>query len=312
MVPPGRWPPCSGDGDCCVQHAPSGSARGASSGSDRVSRRRRGALRRGRAGRPRGLACPGSSPPCRGSRASRRTLCARNTRAPSHAETAVAASVPVSRSPTGRSSVSPTKSLLDSETSTGQPVATSSGSRRVTSRECQVFLPKSWPGSIRTEARSTPSPTARSAAADRRLDDVGHHVVVRHPVRPGPRGQPAGVRADEGRRRRPLPPRPAAGSVPPQASLSRSAPASQQTRPTSCRQVSTLITRSGCRARTSATKPTVRRISSAASTSAPGPAFTPPMSTMSAPSDDRAVDSRRARRRRRRSRPGRRTSRGCG
>ena len=84
-------------------------------------------------------------------------------RAPASAQTAVAARVPVSRSPTGRSSVSPTKSLLDSETSTGQPVATISPSRRVSSREWKVFLPKSWAGSITTDSRATPAATARSA-----------------------------------------------------------------------------------------------------------------------------------------------------
>ncbi|MDH6225140.1 hypothetical protein M2169_002110 [Streptomyces sp. MJP52] len=48
--------------------------------------------------------------------------------------------------------------------------------------------------------------------------------------------------------------------------------------------MSTLITTSGNRRRTSATKPTVRRASSSALTSSPGPAFTPPMSMMAAPS----------------------------
>ena len=48
-----------------------------------------------------------------------RTWCARKTRAPCHALIAVAASVPGSRWSTGRSSVSPTKSLFDSATSTG-------------------------------------------------------------------------------------------------------------------------------------------------------------------------------------------------
>ncbi len=87
----------------------------------------------------------------------------KNTR-PSQADTAVVASVPSSRSLTGRSSVSPTKSLLDSETSTGQPVSVISPSRRVASRLCRVFLPKSCPGSISTDSRGTPSDTARSAS----------------------------------------------------------------------------------------------------------------------------------------------------
>ncbi|MCU0280148.1 MAG: hypothetical protein MUE31_14835 [Candidatus Nanopelagicales bacterium] len=71
------------------------------------------------------------------------TSCTRYTRAPSHAETAVVASVPTSRSPTGLSSVSPMKSLLLRETRTGQPDCTISGIRRVHSSECRVFFPKS-------------------------------------------------------------------------------------------------------------------------------------------------------------------------
>src|SRR6476660_3597324 len=63
------------------------------------------------------------------------TLWARNTWAPCHAQMAVVASVPSNRSPRGRASASPTKSLFDTETSTGQPVATSSPSRRVTASE---------------------------------------------------------------------------------------------------------------------------------------------------------------------------------
>lgn len=71
------------------------------------------------------------------------TSCTRYTRAPSHADTAVVASVPSTRSLTGLSSVSPTKSLLDSETSTGHPVSAISPSLRVASSECRVFFPKS-------------------------------------------------------------------------------------------------------------------------------------------------------------------------
>ena len=100
------------------------------------------------------------------------------------------------------------------------------------------------------------------------------------------------------------------GSTPPHASFSRSAPASHTASPTSARQVSTLITTSGMRRRTSATKPTVRRISSCAVTSSPGPAFTPPMSMIAAPSATACCHARRGPARRRRSRPGRRRSRG--
>ncbi|CAM5733726.1 hypothetical protein SFUMM280S_04841 [Streptomyces fumanus] len=72
--------------------------------------------------------------------------------------------MPSTRSFTGLSSVSPTKSLFDRETSTGQPVSTISPSRRVASRLCRVFLPKSCPGSISTDSRGTPRDTARSAS----------------------------------------------------------------------------------------------------------------------------------------------------
>ena len=74
------------------------------------------------------------------------------------------------------------------------------------------------------------------------------------------------------------------GSAPAQVSLSRSAPAGTASRATSARQVSIEITTSGNSARTAAMVETVRRISSAGSTVSPGPALTPPMSMMSAPS----------------------------
>lgn len=78
--------------------------------------------------------------------------------------------------------------------------------------------------------------------------------------------------------------RASAGSAPDQVSLSRSAPAAIASTATSARQVSMEITTSGKAARTAAMVPTVRRISSITSTSSPGPAFTPPMSMISAPS----------------------------
>ena len=134
-----------------------------------------------------------------------RTSCARNTRAPSHAATAVAASVPSSRSSAGRSRVSPTKSLRDSAMSTGKPSATSASVRRTRCSECHVFLPKSCVGSTRTLAGSMPSDTARRAAADTvRTTSVDHAVerVVRRRrgrvlhaerVRPGPRAARVGA-----------------------------------------------------------------------------------------------------------------------
>ena len=77
--------------------------------------------------------------------------------------------------------------------------------------------------------------------------------VVADAVRPGARLDAAGVRAHQRRRRAgPRPPR-ARGSQPPQASFRTSAPAAHTASPTSARQVSTLITTSGKRLRTSAT-----------------------------------------------------------
>ena len=120
------------------------------------------------------------------------------------------ASRSAARRPAGRG-VSPTKSLLDSETSTGQPVATISPSRRVTSREWKVFLPKSWAGSMTTLAGSTPAATARSAYAVGVGDRGGDHVVVLDPVRAGPRRAPRRCACRRSRRRARRPRRPARG-----------------------------------------------------------------------------------------------------
>ncbi len=93
------------------------------------------------------------------------TSCARNTRTPAAAASAVAASVPSTRSSSPTPRVSPMKSLLDRAISTGHPVATSSSTRRSSSSPCQVFLPKSCVGSIRMPSFGTPSVTIRSACA---------------------------------------------------------------------------------------------------------------------------------------------------
>ena len=89
--------------------------------------------------------------------------------------------MPTTRSFTGRSRVSPTKSLLDRETSTGQPVSTISPSRRVASRLCRVFFPKSCPGSIRIDSLGTPSASARSArpTVTRRMSAMTSSYVTR-------------------------------------------------------------------------------------------------------------------------------------
>ena len=181
----------------------------------------------------------------------------------------------------------------------------------MSSSECRVFLPKSCAGSIRMPSRRTPSATARSASAvtvattsATTSSNAARCGRVRGP-------QPAGVRADQpgagrggdlGQ----------AGSAPAQVSLTRSAPAATASAATSARQVSIEMTTSGKRRRTAATVGTVRRISSAASTSAPGPALTPPMSMMSAPSATAASTARSAASARRRWRRGRRTSPACG
>ena len=143
------------------------------------------------------------------------------------------------------SSVSPTKSLFDSDTSTGQPVAVISRSRLVTSSECQVFLPKSCAASMIDRGRRArqPRPRAAPAAAPARA-----RPPSRRCRRPGTAVSAAAAgrraRRPARRRTRPRPPR-AVRPQPPQLSLIRSAPAAQAARPTSCRQVSTLITMSG-------------------------------------------------------------------
>ena len=211
------------------------------------------------------------------------TSCTRYTCAPLKAQIAVEARVPVSRSPTGRSRVSPTKSLFDNDTSTGQPVAVNSSRRRVISSECQVFLPKSWAGSMKIRSRGTPREAARSASAV--VSAMASSTTSSYSMRCG---RVRGVTPPVCVQTRPAPvsaTTPAsARSWPPQASLTRSAPAATASRATSERHVSMLMSTSGCRARTSATKPMTRRISSAASITSPGAALMPPMSTMSAPS----------------------------
>ncbi len=166
---------------------------------------------------------PGCSPPCPASAASP-GRCARGRRGrPSQAQTAVVARVPSSRSSSGRSSVSPTKSLFDSDTSTGQPVAIISGSRRVTSSEWQVFLPKSCPGSMSTLPRATPAATARSASPTRALSTSAMTSSYSIAVRPGARRRRRRRACTPARRRGRAATSASCGSQPPQASLSRSA-----------------------------------------------------------------------------------------
>ena len=55
------------------------------------------------------------------------------------------------------------KSLSATAARTGQPVPARSARRLVSSSDCQVFLPKSWQGSIKIESWGTPRATARSA-----------------------------------------------------------------------------------------------------------------------------------------------------
>src|SRR5690606_26580020 len=160
------------------------------------------------------------------------TLCARNTSAPCQAQSAVTASVPINRSPTGRPSDSPTKSLLDSDTSTGQPVSTISPTRRVTSSDCQVFLPKSWAGSMRMRSRGTPAATARSASATVR--SITSAITSSYSTRCGRvRGCTPPVWAHTSPTPNSAATSASLGSTPPHASLSRSAPAWQTSRPTS-------------------------------------------------------------------------------
>ena len=119
--------------------------------------------------------------------------------------------------------------VADSATSTGQPVATSSSSRRVSSSECQVFLPKSWVGSTRTASGRTPAATARSA----RAVTLRSRRPSRRRRRPGA-GRSAGRRPPVWLHTRPAPNAAAtaasSGSAPAQVSLIRSAPASRTAR----------------------------------------------------------------------------------
>jgi hypothetical protein len=122
------------------------------------------------------------------------------------------------------------KSLWDSETSTGQPVATISPSRLVTSSECQVFLPKSCAGSMITRDESTPWATARSASASVRSSTsaMASYSTRYGRVRGG--SPPAWLHTS------PTPCSAAtpgsASSQPPQESLTRSAPAAHSSRAT--------------------------------------------------------------------------------
>ena len=234
----------------------------------------------------------------------------RNRRAPSQAHTASTASVPSPRSVRPRPSASPTKSLFDTATSTGHPVAARSAVRRVNSSECQVFLPKSCAGSMTMRSGLTPAATARSASAA--SEEITADVRCGWAARCGRcRGASPPACAQTRPRSCSAATRARSGSAPPQASLSRSAPAAATAAPTGARQVSTLSTAPGWRSRSAATTGTTRRISSATVTSSPGPALTPPMSRISAPA---RRHGRRPRSLRpvRRWRPGRRRSRGSG
>ena len=144
------------------------------------------------------------------------------------AETAVAARVPSSRSVDRQVEGLADEVLVGQRhSSTGQPVATSSPSRRVSSSECQVFLPKSCAGSITIPSgrRRRRAPARRARARGRATSATTSREV--DPVRAGPRRQAHRRASRPARRRTRRPRRRAAGSAPPQVSLSRSAPASQ-------------------------------------------------------------------------------------
>ena len=104
---------------------------------------------------------------------------------------------PAARS-TGRSRVSPTKSLFDSATSTGQPVADQlvepAGELQRVPGVLAEVVRRVDEDAVRAYAQRRP-PARRAPVTVR--DHVGHHVVEGGPVRPGPRAQAAGVRADQ-------------------------------------------------------------------------------------------------------------------
>ena len=193
--------------------------------------------------------------------------------------------MPISRSPTGRASDSPTKSLFDSETSTGQPVATISASRRVTSSECQRVLAEVVSRVDQHDCRGRPR--APRPVRPRRPCRRG-----RRPSRRRTRSDAAGCAARLRRR----------GCTPVAASYSRrdrpragvaAAPrvvehvgAGLDTRPPRPRApgVDADHQRRGTRRAPRRRRRRCARSPRRRSTSVPGAAFTPPMSTISAPS----------------------------
>ena len=84
-------------------------------------------------------------------------------------------------------------------------------SRRVSSSECRVFLPKSCAGSMRMPSRRTPSADRPVGQRGDRRDHVGHDVVERRPGAGGCAGAARRRASRPGRRRSPRRPRPAPG-----------------------------------------------------------------------------------------------------
>ena len=102
-----------------------------------------------------------------GTRARRPTSCSRSMCAPAPTPYATAASVPASRSRGPRAVRAPMKSLRDTASSTGRPIATSAGSSRSTSIVCAGVLEKSGPGSSSSCSNATPRAIASSIRASR-------------------------------------------------------------------------------------------------------------------------------------------------
>ena len=186
-------------------------------------------------------------PPCRAPGGSRAPGGRGTPGRPARPTTAVAASVPSSRWSTGRSRVSPTKSLLDSATSTGQPVADQlvepAGElqrvpgvlaevvRRVDEDAVRGVRPAPPPGRRGAVTVATTSATTSAKAA--RCGRVrGRRPPACEQTSPAPVAAATSA---------------SPGSAPAQVSLIRSAPAATASVATSARQVSIEMTTSGKR-----------------------------------------------------------------
>ena len=145
----------------------------------------------------------------RAARTFARTSWTRTTSAPAATPRAVVASVASSRSsgPAGRGPGRGSTCATCRGGSGGRAIRRTGSSRRRT-RLCSGVFPKPNPGSIRIESHATPARSARSIAAWRSAEDLGHQVRVARPRRgcaSGRSGRVARRPGGAGRRRRTAP-----------------------------------------------------------------------------------------------------------